>query len=187
MKTDIDHAVVARVFLTVRKATKSTVSAMRVALATYRALAPGLKGIGMELSVERLARSFELTERSLREDGYELSRVELTERALREVLTVPNTTRIPDGERKIRVAVAQAILEHGVTEEQLLGSRGPRWLSKIRNGIWLKLVGEGVGPNEIGRWFGRDHSTVTKCVQSLWSETERRGPVSAADETRQAA
>jgi hypothetical protein len=160
----VDHTAVAKVFLLVRRATNSTPAAMRVALAAYRVMAPGPHCVGLSEMADRLARSFELAERRIREDGVEPSQLARTEKALREVLETPRAVRVPRSEGLIRRAVAEACVREGVTETQLRGPRGTNALAAIRHGVWYLLTTEGVGPVDIARHFKRDHSSVSQSV-----------------------
>lgn len=179
----VDHTAVAKVFMIVRKATGDVPSAMRVALVAYRAMVPGLHGISVGTSVDELAHLFDLGEREIRSEGFDLNPLERTEKALRGVLFSPKTVPVPLAERLIARAVADACASSGLTEAQLRGPSSVRSITNVRVALWQRLRGETVGVREIARHFHRDHSTVSKCVakreRRMLEGGDRRGPVAA--------
>lgn len=68
-------------------------------------------------------------------------------------------------------ALGQAVVIFGFTRAELLGPRGPAPLSRARQWVMAELRAAGWSLPRIGRFLGRDHTTV---LHGLRCEAARR-------------
>ena len=62
---------------------------------------------------------------------------------------------------RVRLYAEQAASDHRVTADAILSASARRPVARARGDVMRRLRADGFTVTQIGRWLGRDHSTVS--------------------------